>query len=333
MLYRPTTRWTWVFFLCLLLESLVVMALEIACFITFTTRLRPKADQVSASRILHSFLSLIIIGLFYRSVLAYDMLAQQNTIQIYGICVYSIVLSVLSGLQYSQFFPSTAVLSDGYAMDDYPWPIYNGTLITIIVLSTMSCCWILPVGWKLSEEFAWVVFQKVEADIPMRSRYWTFQILISILKFDVFFFLGFMVQAVVIQTERADLAWRMTIVVIPLSCVLLWVTASSVRHESRTWTLAVFASHIALEAFFVWWFERIFSQRSYEDFFPARKSLALFGGLSSFLSLATIIMIYMCFKNFGKGLKPYVCGGKEARIMGERFETSLRQEYSLVAQA
>ena len=66
-------------------------------------------------------------------------------------------------------------------------------------------------------------------------------------------------------------------------------------------------------------------------FLTVRPILAPFGCLTILLSLATTVMIYMCPRIFGKGLKPYVCGGREARIMGETFETSLRQEYSLVS--
>ena len=86
-------------------------------------------------------------------------------------------------------------------------------------------------------------------------------------------------------------------------------------------------------AVFAWGVASTYQPEVYVPFLAARKTLVMFGSLSTFLSLTTLIMIYMCLKNFDKGLKPYVCGRKEAMIMGERLETSLRQEYSLVAQA
>ena len=51
-----------------------------------------------------------------------------------------------------------------------------------------------------------------------------------------------------------------------------------------------------------------------------------------FLLCGTILLTFICFRNFGEGLKPYSVGGRKASLLEETIEMEPRQTYLRIAQ-
>lgn len=165
------------------------------------------------------------------------------------------------------------------------------------------------------------------------------------LKFDGFFFLGFLLQLAIIPYNKSGPTFVATVILIPISCCLLFLTAWVIRHEYRVRTIVIsvgdhlaicrltFANtldqvlHLALIGYFIYMFTAFYLTPTYMQYLPAQRTLSFFGIVTIVLALGTVTMICLCFRNFGQGLRPYVSGGAKARLLGETFEMQLREGY------
>jgi hypothetical protein len=67
------------------------------------------------------------------------------------------------------------------------------TIIIPVVVLIAEIAYI-ALGWKIYSEFGWQVFKLLGADRQIKRVYMHYQILQSLMRFDIFFWMGFSVQ-------------------------------------------------------------------------------------------------------------------------------------------
>ncbi|KAH7351252.1 hypothetical protein BKA65DRAFT_536255 [Rhexocercosporidium sp. MPI-PUGE-AT-0058] len=200
-----------------------------------------RSNGRALANALPTSIDLFILGFVYQSLLIYDTLAQRNTMHLFGLCFYAACLCVYAGLQYIQVdqvlqaLMSQDVLESGATI--------NVTLLSLlkanIFISGFYVLAICGISYKLFGEFQWSIYRLLNADMAMQKRYFFFKIYITLLKYDLFFFIGLASQFIMFTSIRDTVDFALNIVSIPSICALLTASASCMRHESRTGMLVI----------------------------------------------------------------------------------------------
>lgn len=130
------------------------------------------------------------------------------------------------------------------------------------------------------------------------------------LKFDFFFFLGFIIQLVVIVTDTSDPEFALTIVTVPVTIVILIAAAYFTRREIKVGMIVVIVLYHGALAYFIFKLVRIY-QPAWRLYYEAvQKSLTAFAVITILLIILTIANGIICLTNFDKGLKTHLATKK-----------------------
>ena len=119
-------------------------------------------------------------------------------------------------------------------------PIEVLTTIIPVVISVAEVAYI-GLGWKIHSEFGWKVYKFLGADRRIKKMYAMYQIFECIVKFDVFFWVGFSVQFIWLVLQKSDWEYYVTCAALPLSLLLLIEGHLAARHENK-WMMVTFMS-------------------------------------------------------------------------------------------
>lgn len=119
-------------------------------------------------------------------------------------------------------------------------PVNVLTNIIPAVISAAEIAYI-ALGWKIYNEFGWKVYKFLGADRRIKKMYASYQIFLCLVKFDLFFWVGFSVQFLWLVLSNNDWEYYVTWAALPLSVVLIVEGHLAARHENK-WMMATFMS-------------------------------------------------------------------------------------------
>lgn len=126
------------------------------------------------------------------------------------------------------------------------------------------------------------------------------------MKFDFFFFLGFIVQFVVVVAQKNDPEFALTIVTIPITIGILLGAAFFTRRENKAGMCVVMILYLGALTYFIFKLVRIYQPHFTASYEAVRKSLTAFAVITILLIVLTIVNAIVCIGNFNKGLKPHL---------------------------
>ena len=131
-------------------------------------------------------------------------------------------------------------------------PIDVLTLIIPIVISVAELAY-CALGWKIYTEFGWKVYKYLGADRRIKTMYAHYQIFLCLIKFDLFFWVGFSVQFIwlVLGTDH-DAEYYLTCAALPLSLIVLIEGHLAARHENRLMMWSFMGGCVAALVYFVY---------------------------------------------------------------------------------
>lgn len=133
-----------------------------------------------------------------------------------------------------------------------------------------------------------------------------YQIFICLIKYDFFFFLGFTIQFIVIVLNDKDIEFALTIVVMPLTFLLLIMAVIGVRYESKTLMSIFLVGCVGGLAYFFFKTIRMYEPSQKAKYANSIRTLTVFSVFSIIMIFATIAVAIICMFNFDKGLKEHV---------------------------
>jgi len=199
-------------------------------------------------------------------------------------------------------------------------------LITVAVIMLVFAVTFAIQAWTLYQEFGWIVFKKIGADLRMRRMYMVYQIFIMMLKIDIFMLLSFSVQWLVMLFYEAELSGDYAQVIIHSvvsiggSVVMLAVAYYGIRAENRWAMLVFFLGDVFSIGYFI--SKLVIMNPPFVtpgvtctgDLLPAqcdrfdgsRNFFTLFLSLDILLGLVTLLIASIATKNFGNGLRQHL---------------------------
>lgn len=269
-------------------------------------------DRVQAQvKTIPTFSTLIIFGYLYELVIAWDALRMKNTIQIIGVCIANLALLIYTALQIDQIQVAVQKLDGARALapgvtSPILWANIRAFLFAIPCVIALATFCMAFIAWKLYQEFAWDILKTIGADYRMKKRFLHYQIYIALLKFDFFFFLGFIIQFVVVVIQTNDPEFALTVATIPITIAILLAAAWFTKKENKPGMIAVIILYLGGLSYFIFKLHRIYQPGYADYYFPVRKSMTAFAVITILLIILTITNGIICLRNFDKGLKPHL---------------------------
>ncbi|KIJ45746.1 hypothetical protein M422DRAFT_29817 [Sphaerobolus stellatus SS14] len=301
--YLPTSMASRLYLLTVLLQTAVDVSIEADILIQFED-VPPDANQNNTIaqenlKRLPVYLGIFAMAHVFQFILAIDAVVFRNTLQFIFLVIFNGLILIYSGVQISEvrsiFPPNQKGIFSKV-------PINTLTTIIPIVIALAEVVYI-ALGWKIYTEFGWKVYKLLGADRRIKKMYAQYQLLESLLKFDVFFWLGFSVQFLGLVLNHSDFEFGLTIAALPLSMLLLLQGHLAARYENKWMMWSFLVGLVAGFAYFSYKLYTTLIRRSEEAFKPVVKSLSIFTIISMILLITTFVYAVFVMLNFERGLK------------------------------
>jgi len=299
--FIPSSLACRLYLLVALLETFVDVAIEVELFF----RVRNASSNSSVPDVDYGRLPIYIFlfGLAhaYQFVLAVDAVRSRNMLQIAFLAVFNALFIGYSVLQISEVQSALPAGTPGIISI----PINIVLILVPIVISVAEVAYLL-LSWRMHTEFGWQNYKLLGADRQIKKMFLHFQVLECLLKFDVYFWIGFSVQFIFLALDQTSIEYPLTIAALPVSLLLLLEGHLAARFENR-WLMASFmVGTLGACVYFAYKLVRILMERTDQSFVPVWKSLVGFSSACIALIILTFIMACIVFFNFGKGLKRHL---------------------------
>lgn len=143
-----------------------------------------------------------------------------------------------------------------------------------------------------------------ETSYTRADMYRTYQIFLMLLKLDAFFIVSFGIQFLVLVIKTNDPEFALTICALPILVIILALVVYGVRREDKIIMWLFGFSALMTLSYFLFKLIRILTTEA-DQYLDTRNYLLLFSGLSLFVVGTTVVVSVICYRNFGRGLKPY----------------------------
>ncbi|KAI8612973.1 hypothetical protein BC830DRAFT_1170627 [Chytriomyces sp. MP71] len=269
---------------------------------------------------------LLIAAEVFQTYLAFDAIMTSSKIQLLASVAFNLACFGYSIAQYIQAANLISISNVGDV--NYANFLVRGFTIHRsgpyeIAVSVLSAIFLF--GWaafsyKLYNLFGWSVFKELGADVEVRKRLTVYHIYMMLLKIDVFFFISFAIQYVLLAfpddgSGQPSLAKVVTAVFCPIGViVLLLIAYYAVTRESNVLMTLLL---IGLSGGIGYLVDRVIDIWTVSDvtrYKSCKMSLTLFTTLTILVSLATFGVAVLNFLNFGKGLMTALNNKKTATI-------------------
>ncbi|KAI0709129.1 hypothetical protein C8Q76DRAFT_742333 [Earliella scabrosa] len=256
------------------------------------------------------YLALFILAELFEIFMAFDALRLRNVIQLVGILLFHAALMVMAALQVHET-RTALVLNPGadwttdYVGGGGAGTLWQGVLPFLIVAPVVIAVSWLVMMWFVRElyyEFGWAIFHIVGANPAAKTMYQYYQVMICLLKFDFFAFIGVTMQLLIVVLATSTAEFGLTIAAIPIVLVLLVGCGLAVQREIK-WLMTVsLILMLAAETYFIYKLVRFYEPNSRDLYNTVRSTLTTFTIIAFLLLFATFAIGLRCFADFDKGL-------------------------------
>ncbi|KAK6454935.1 uncharacterized protein RJT20DRAFT_53523 [Scheffersomyces xylosifermentans] len=304
--YRRNSR---IFMATSIVSAVLILVFEVYMFAVVNIHKRNYENTRYVE--ISIYLALFIFAALFQVVLTYIGLKTKNMLLLTMLCGFYICMLIYTGIQYQE----VSERIETFLFGGWRRATRATNIATIAVIAVTLIVQAFLIFFVLRKNVNWFRFKKIGGDLKIRRMYSVFQIHRSLLIFDLFFFLGFTIQFIVIMVQRkSSVEFILTVCVLPLTFVVLLVSDFAATRELLLLSLLTTACFLGGCAYVLFKMIRLYTKYTSAygtalnpgDYFPGRKSLITFGVLTLALLVSTIVVEIWVMRNYGRGLLPSV---------------------------
>jgi len=257
----------------------------------------------TASKKMPVYLSVFALAHVFQLGMALDAVYARNTLQFFALTVFNALFLVYAIIQSSEVRNSLSSVSSQSGFSHIP--VNALTTVLPIVISIAELAYV-ALAWTIYNEFGWKVYKFLGADRRIKKMFAVYQIFQCLVKFDVFFWVGFSVQFTFLVLDRNSWEFYVTCAALPLSIVLLVEGHLAARYENKWMMISFISGCVGAMIYFSYKFVKVIFQKHTSEFAPVWESLTTFSVIAIILLVVTFVYAWMVMRNFGRGLKDQI---------------------------
>ncbi|KAI0936055.1 hypothetical protein AcV5_004296 [Taiwanofungus camphoratus] len=302
------------YLLTVLVETAIDVAIEADLFVRIHKASGSSSDNTASLKML-VYLTIFAIAHVFQFVMALDAVYARNTLQFICLTIFNVLFLVYAIIQIGEVRGLLPENATGFSRI----PVDALTTTIPIVISVAELAYI-ALGWKIYTEFGWKVYKFLGADRRIKSMYAYFQIFLCLIKFDLFFWVGFSVQFIWLVLNKHDAEYYLTCAAFPLSILVLVVGHLAARHENKLMMLTFMTGCMGALVYFMYKLIKVLRYHDTPAFIEVWKSLTTFSVLAIVLLLITFVFACMVMNNYGRGLKDQIAKAKNLSRRGKSLD-------------
>ncbi|KAH8992029.1 hypothetical protein EDB92DRAFT_1859470 [Lactarius akahatsu] len=242
----------------------------------------PQSSQANniatASKKMPVYLSVFALAHVFQLGMALDAVYARNTLQFFALTVFNALFLVYAIIQSSEVRSSLSSVSSQSGFSHIPVNALTTVLPIVIAIAELAY---VALAWTIYNEFGWKVYKFLGADRRIKKMFAVYQIYQCLVKFDVFFWVGFCVQFTFLGHLAA-------------------------RYENRWMMMSFLSGCVGAMIYFSYKFVKVIIQKDTPEFSPVWESLSTFAVIAIILLLVTFAYAWVVMRNFGRGLKDQI---------------------------
>lgn len=300
-----------------LLTILVETAIDLAIEGDLLLRLHEvDKGNTAVSKKMPVYLAIFALAHVFQFALAVDAVSARNTLQFIFLALFNALFLVYAIVQISEI--RQALPTDATGISHIPIKVLTIIIPIVISVAELVYC---ALGWKIYMEFGWKVYKFLGADRRIKTMYAHYQIFLCLIKFSLFFWVGFSVQFIWLVLSSHDAEYYLTCAALPLSVLVLVEGHLAARYENK-WMMSTFMGGcVAALVYFVYKLVKVLRFKDTEAAFrDIWGTLTTFSLLAIVLLIATFIFACLVMQNFGRGLKTQITKNTTAMRRGKSVD-------------
>ncbi|KAI1797658.1 hypothetical protein LXA43DRAFT_259521 [Ganoderma leucocontextum] len=298
--YIPDSLACRLYLLTILIETAIDLAIEGDIILRFH-QAGSSDSQDMARRRMPVYLSIFAMAHVFQFALALDAVWGRNVLQFISLAIFNALFLLYAIIQITEINTVALAPTDGITQVS----INTLAIIIPVVIAVAEVAYI-ALGWKIYTEFGWKVYKFLGADRRIKTMFTHHQIFLCLVKFDLFFWVGFSVQFIWLVLGHHDAEFYLTCAALPLSVVVLVEGHLAARHENKWMMLSFMTGCGGAMVYFVYKLVKVLRFKQTSTFSEVWQSLTTFSALAIILLVITFVFALLVMNNFGRGLKEQI---------------------------
>ncbi|GAA97895.1 uncharacterized protein L969DRAFT_25633 [Mixia osmundae IAM 14324] len=285
-------------------QAVSIIAMMICIFVNYQRRIDYQYGQNGQSprqRSIQVYLVIFVLAELFALAASLDALRLRNTIQLVGLCFFSLLMMIYAALMPTQLL---------HALGNYESPAYlyiHKLIVATAVVLGITAALQGALTFRLYSEYGWEVFKQIGADRRIKSAFTYYQIFACILKFDLYFLVGFAIQYLILVLNHANTTeFAVTIAALPIILVAIFSAAVAVRLEVYWLAFLALLLELAGMVYFIYKLFRLYDPTEEWKYLISQRTLTAFSVVCIVLLAVTCAINVKCCLNFGIGLKDQI---------------------------